>query len=201
MPTELMFPETPRLCFYDPLGDILGAGNGIYEYAFDDVVKLAGHACPTVAGAFLVVKKAVKLLYDDVLPQRGDLRVTVHGALGEGTNGPFSQVLTLLTGAAGENGFQGLAGNQVRKGLLRFDIAGGSESVSYTFERLSNGESVTLVYDPSGIAPAPGMGADMQAVLAGRADETVRKRFREAWRERVLRILLDGGDSTVSCVE
>ena len=201
MPTEPMFPETPRLRFYDPLGHMLGAGNGIYEYTFNDVVKLAGHACPTVAGAFLVVKMAVELLYQDVLPQRGDLRVTVHGALGEGTNGPFSQVLTLLTGAAGENGFQGLAGNQVRKGLLRFDTAREGASVSYTFERLSNGKSVTLVYDPSGIAPAPGMGADMQAVLTGRADENVRKNFRDAWRERVLQILLDGGDSTVSRVE
>ena len=201
MPTEPMFPDTPRLRFHDPLGEMLGAGDGIYEYTFDDAVKMAGHACPTVAGAFLVVIKAVELLYGDDLPQRGDLRVTVHGALNDGANGPFSQVLTLLTGAAGENGFQGLAGKQVRKGLLTFDTAGKSESVGYTFERLSNGEKVTLVYDPSAIAPTPGMGADMQAVLSGKADEITRKRFRDAWRERVVRILQDGGDSTVSRVE
>ena len=65
MAAEPMFPDTPVLRFYDPLGDMLGAGDGIYQYSFDDAVKLAGHACPTVAGAFVMVKRAVELLYGD----------------------------------------------------------------------------------------------------------------------------------------
>lgn len=107
MASELMFPESPRLRLYDPLGDMLGAGDGIFEYTFDDVVKLSGHACPTVAGAFLVTKRAIRTLFDHDIPQRGDMQVTVNGAQDKGSNGPFSQVLTLLTGAASENGFQG----------------------------------------------------------------------------------------------
>ena len=44
-----MFPDTPSIRLYDPLGDLLGAGDGHFTYTFDDAVKLAGHACPTVA--------------------------------------------------------------------------------------------------------------------------------------------------------
>lgn len=201
MAAEPMFPDTPVLRFYDPLGDMLGAGDGIYQYSFDDAVKLAGHACPTVAGAFVMVKRAVELLYGDDIPRRGDLRITVHGAVDEGTNGPFSQILTLLTGAAADNGFHGLGRLEVRKGLLRFDVDRAGGPVCYTFELLSSAERVTLVYDPSAIPAAPGLSADMRALLTGEADAAVRERFRNAWRERVLGILMDGGNNTVSTVE
>ncbi len=200
MAAELMFPDTPVLSFYDPLGDMLGAGDGIYQYSFDDAVKLAGHACPTVAGAFVMVKRAVELLYGDDLPRRGDLRITMYGAIDAGTNGPFSQILTLLTGSAADNGFNGLGRLEVRKGLLKFDRSGTGGPVRCTFERLSNAERVTLVYSPAAIPAVPGLSADMQALLTGAADPVIRERFRTSWRERVVRILMDGGNSTVSPV-
>lgn len=197
----LMFPDSPVVRLYDPLGEMLGAGDGVYTYRFDDVVKLAGHACPTVAGAFLMAKRAVELLYRDELPQRGDLRVTLHGRPGEGVNGPISQVLTLLTGAAAANGFHGLGGHYVRSGLLAFAGEGAAFASGITFERIATGARVTLRYDPSAIPPAPAMGADLQAVLSGAADDAVRQRFRNAWRGRVERLLADGGARTVSQVE
>lgn len=201
MAAEPMFPDTPVLRFYDPLGEMLGAGDGIYHYRFDDAVKLAGHACPTVAGAFVMTKRAVEWLYGNDLPRRGDLRITLHGAVDEGTNGPFSQILTLLTGAAADNGFNGLGRLEVRKGLLQFDLSGRGGPVRCTFERLSNGSRVTLDYDPSAIPGGAGLSADLQALLAGGADAAVRARFRNGWRERVLGILIDGGQKTVSEVE
>ncbi|MGD2064463.1 MAG: hypothetical protein PVF51_12890, partial [Nitrospirota bacterium] len=185
-------------CLYDPLGEVLGAGDGIYTYRFDDAVKLAGHACPTVAGAFLMARRALELLYGDELPQRGELRVTLHGPADAGGNGPISQVLTLLTGAAPENGFHGLGGRHVRKGLMAFAGEGAAFAAGVTFERIATGKRVTLCYDPSAIPPAPTMGADLQAVLSGVADDAVRQRFRNAWRHRVERILADGGAQTVS---
>lgn len=194
-----MFPASPTVTFHDPLGELLGAGDGRYHYSFDDAVKLAGHACPTVAGGFLLVLGAVQRLYDsDEVPQRGGLRVTVHAAVDQGATGPLSQILTLLTGAAADNGFHGLAGRQVRHGLLRFipDTAGGP--LRCTFERADNGRRVTLAYDPSAIPPAAGMTADMQAVLAGHADAATTQRFRSAWRDRVERLLADGGRLTVT---
>lgn len=198
MPSQSMFPESPTLHLYDPLGDMLGAGDGLYDYTFDDVVKLSGHACPTVAGAFLVTKRAIRVLYEHDTAQRGDMQVTVHGAQDEGSNGPFSQVITLLTGAAADNGFHGLGGHQIRQGLLKFDTSGEKPQLCYTFTRISNRHSITLAYDASSIEASPTMGEDMQALLSGQADETILKNFRSAWSGRVRRILADGGESTVT---
>jgi len=196
-----MFPDSPTLRLYDPLGDLLGAGDGVYTYRFDDAVKLAGHACPTVAGAFLLAMRAVELLYRDALPQRGDLRVTLHGGRDEGVNGPVSQVLTLLTGAAAENGFHGLGEQHVRKGLMEFDGDGATFARGVTFERISTGEQITLRYDPSAIASTATLGDDLRRVLSDAADDAVQQRFRAAWRDRVERILADGGKQTVQVVE
>jgi formylmethanofuran dehydrogenase subunit E len=198
MSDTAMFPESSVLRLYDPLGDMLGAGDGLFEYTFDDAVKLSGHACPTVAGAFLVAKKAIMTLFETDIAQRGDIQVTVHGALDEGTNGPFSQVLTLLTGAAGDNGFQGLSGHQKRQGLLTFDTSGKHSKLCYTFTRISDRKSVTLAYDASAIAGSPSIAEDMQLLFSGHADETTLKRFRSAWSERVRHILEDDGESTVT---
>lgn len=197
MSQTLMFPDSPVLSLYDPLGDLLGAGNGVFEYTFDDVAKLSGHACPTVAGGFLMVKRALEVLFGEEQAMRGDIRVTVYGAPDQGTNGPMSQVFTLLTGAAAENGFHGLGGNFVRYGLLRFESVDSMGPVEYRFERISTGDSVTLIYDPGMIAPVPTMGQDLGMVMQGQADETVLNRFRDAWRDRVQRILADGGKQTV----
>jgi hypothetical protein len=197
----LMFPDSPVVCLYDPLGEMLGAGDGVYTYRFDDAVKLAGHACPTVAGAFLMARRAIEVLYGDELPQRGDLRVTLHGRPDAGVNGPISQVLTLLTGAAPENGFHGFGGQHVRKGLMACSGEGAAFTAGVTFERIATGARVTLAYDPSAVPPAPTMGPDLQAVLSGTADVSVEQRFRDAWRGRVERILADGGAQTVRQVE
>ncbi len=198
MSESLMFPETPSIRLYDPLGDLLGAGDGILTYIYDDVAKLSGHACPTVAGGFLLVKRALEELWGDEMPQRGDIRVTVYGAQDEGTNGPISQVFTQLTGAAAGNGFHGLGGQFARDGLLQFQPTG---EPGFRFERISTGKAVTLIYDPSGIPAAPTMGEDLGRILGGFADKNIVTRFRDAWRERVLKILADEGRSTVHRID
>lgn len=193
-----MFPEQPVIRLYDPLGDLLGAGNGIFTYTYDDVAKLSGHACPTVAGGFLLVKRALEELWGNEMPQRGDIKVTVYGAQDEGTNGPISQVFTQLTGAAASNGFHGLGGQFARDGLLQFQPNG---NPGFRFERISTGDVVTLIYDPSGISAAPTMGDDLGRILGGYGNEEVMNRFRNAWRDRVLAILADEGKSTVHRVD
>ena len=143
-----------------------------------------------------MARRALELLYGDELPRRGDLRITLHGQPDDDVNGPISQVLTLLTGAAPENRFQGLGGQHVRLGLMTFAGHGPAFATGVTFGRIATGEAVTLRYDPSAIPPAPTMGPDLQAVLSGAADPAVRQRFRDAWRGRVERILADGGRQT-----
>lgn len=180
----------------DPLGELLGVVEPqAYRYTFDDVVRLSGHACPTVAGAFLLVKVALERLYPGEVPVRGEVAITLPGRVNEGVNGPMGQVFTLLTGAAGENGFQGLGGRFARCGLLHYDPAARGPGIR--FQRLSDGKSVTLAYNPASIPPPEGMGADLPLVLSGQADETIVRRFGQAWRARVEAILADGGANTV----
>ena len=46
--------------FIEPFAETLGAFNKknvAIEYTFIDVVKMAGHACPTAAGAYIVSER------------------------------------------------------------------------------------------------------------------------------------------------
>lgn len=201
MSLKPLFPDSPSITFYDPLGDLLGAGDGHYEYRFDDAVKLAGHACPTVAGAFVMILRAVDELYGGETPQRGDMRVELSGSPTSGSMGPFSQILTLLSGAAAENGFQGLNGNFVRQGLMSFNPAEADGPVTVTFTRLSNGAQVKLAYNPSPIPAEPKMMELMKAILSAKADADTRNAFRTLWRSRVERIVADRGASTILKVD
>ena len=45
---------------HDRLAEFLGAADGgVIEYRYVDAVKLAGHSCPTVAGAYLLTSKVL----------------------------------------------------------------------------------------------------------------------------------------------
>ena len=59
----------------DPLSEALGAfENGEYAFSYIDVVKSAGHSCPTVAGAYIITLEGLKVLYTDILPVRGNIK-------------------------------------------------------------------------------------------------------------------------------
>jgi hypothetical protein len=48
------FDQAPVLRLHDPLAQLLGAAtDGVIEYRYADAVRVAGHSCPTVAGAWL----------------------------------------------------------------------------------------------------------------------------------------------------
>lgn len=196
-PKSPLFPDSPTITFYDPLGELLGAGDGYYTYSFDDAVKLAGHACPTVAGAFVMVIRAMEELYGNQIPQRGDINIEVSGSVTTGSIGPFTQVLTLLSGAAAENGFQGLNGKFARQGLLGFTNTEVTGLISATFHRISNNTQVKLSYNPSTIPAAPELMELMKPILSGKADTETQNRFRTLWRRRVEEILADCGESTI----
>lgn len=60
--------DVKPVLFREPLAETLGAlkGDGAaVRYDFTDVVKMAGHACPTVAGAYLCCQAALERLYRD----------------------------------------------------------------------------------------------------------------------------------------
>ncbi len=182
------FDEVEPIDMYDPLAEILGAvEDGRFTYSYLDMVKLAGHSCPTVAGAWIMTSIGLKKLYGDELPVRGEIRVQMRGALDEGVEGVIGSCIGFITGAANEGGFKGLGGRMARNNRLIYGVEMEGE---VRLSRLDNGESVELVYNPSMVPGNPEQQILMQKVLQGIADQDEKRRFAQLWQERVKRILL-----------
>ncbi|WP_018717744.1 hypothetical protein [Arhodomonas aquaeolei] len=189
------FDRVPVVRVRDPLAGLLGASeDGVLEYRYADAVRLAGHSCPTVAGAFLTGRAALAALYPDTLPERGGVAVDMPARADDGTTGVVAQVLTLLTGAAAEGGFRGIGGRFARNGLLRFDMPVEGAGGGVCLRRLDSGEAVAVRFD-AGVVPADGrQKGRLMTILQGRADTTENAAFATAWQDRVRRILVDHAD-------
>lgn len=192
MKTPDYFDAVPAIVVADPLADMLGAAEGgLIEYRYVDAVKLAGHSCPTVAAAWLMTRTALARLYPAGVPQRGGMRVELRQAIDEGVAGVIASVAGLITGAASEAGFKGLAGRFARQGLLRFGVPMAGE---IRFARVDTGASVELAHQPQAVPRPPGLAPLMRDALAPQADAATRRAFIEAWHGWVRTILLDHAD-------
>jgi len=192
MSTPSFYNDAPKITLYDPLAEFLGAAEkGIIEYSYLDAVKLAGHSCPTVAGAWLMTRKALACLYGDELPVRGAIQVAFRDGQADGVTGVIANVVGLLTGAAQSGGFKGIGGKFERRNQLHFN-AGISGEIRYT--RLDTGISVETTYHPELVSPSPGMRELMQKAMMGVANAEERSRFGLLWQDRVRRILIDHAD-------
>ena len=186
------FNEVRRITLTDPLAAFLGAAEGgLIEYTYHDAVKLAGHSCPTVAGAYLATVKALERLYAGTIPERGAIKVSFREHITSGVTGVMANVATLITGATQDNGFKGIAGKFDRRNLLFFNAAIGGEM---RFERADNKAAVIAAYHPEIVPHLPAMKALMPLVLAGAADDEEKKEFGRLWQDRVKRILIDHAD-------
>ncbi len=189
MKTPDFFSLIPPIIVSDPLAEILGASeNGILEYHYEEMVKLAGHSCPTVAGAYLMVQKGLNAIYGDEIPVRGEIKVLMKGKLGDGVVGVIANVASMITGATEKGGFHGIGGNFDRRNLLHFeaDIEG-----DMVLERTDTLERVVLSYDPSFVPADPRIGALLPLVISNKADKNERKLFGSIWQERVRSIMID----------
>lgn len=185
------FNEVPPLRVRDRLCQLLGASsNGIIEYHYSDAVRLAGHSCPTVAGAWLVTRAGLAALYPNAVPDRGNISVFLPGAENEGVTGVIGQVLTLVTGAAAANGFHGLGAQHRRSGLLHYHASG--ENIR--MQRNDTKAAVEIRYDPSSIPSSPALRPLMQAVMQDAADNQQKLQFGQVWQDRVRRLLLEHAD-------
>lgn len=133
-----------------------------------------------------MLQKGLKELYGDDLPERGNIRVSMSGRLGEGVVGVMANVASLITGATDKSGFHGLGGVFDRRNLLSYeaDIAG-----DIALERCDNGKKVILSYNPKIIPSEPKMASWMQMILSGNTDPELKQWFQSAWQERVRLIL------------
>ena len=170
----------------DQLSQVLGAFQaGEYEFSYLDVVKSAGHSCPTVAGAYIITLEALKVLYKDQRAIRGDIKVEFEESLEEGVAGVIGNVISQITGATDKSGFKGLQGQFARHSLMHFNADINS---SARFTSVSSGKSVDVTYNPELVKPNPMMMKLMAKLTSGEATQEETKEFGVLWQERVERI-------------
>lgn len=177
------FDDVEKIVIKDELSEVLGVfEGGIIEFSYLDIVKSAGHSCPTIAGAYLMLKEGLKQ-FD--LPVRGEINVYLKEDMSEGVTGVTSNVIAQVTGATSKSGFHGLGGKYDRRGLMHFnaDIT----SLMRFVDR--SGKIVDVDYNPNAIAPNPNMSPLMQKTLNKKATKEEEKEFQVLWQDRVERIL------------
>ncbi|HFA0606533.1 TPA: hypothetical protein WLC81_000805 [Neisseria gonorrhoeae] len=189
------FDRAPTLTVQDPLAAFLGAAeNGILTYRYADAVRLCGHSCPTVAGAYLMVIKGLKALYGEELPERGGIEAAMQGTRDEGTVGVTASVVQLLTGAAPETGFGGIGmqGRFARRNLLSFGA--GEINGTLTLRRKDSGKTVAVSLNAALQPFAPQMRDIMPKAVGGSSSAKELERFGQLWQARVKAFLTESAD-------
>ena len=185
--------EVESIMFKEPLAETLGAfkeTDAVLEYRFVDVVKMAGHACPTVAGAYLCCQEVLKRLYPGEIGVRGEISVTVYGEPDEGVYGVMGQVFSFLTGAASATGFKGLGYKFKRKDMLRFNpVKPDPSAMCFEFKRLEDGKTVLVKFYPWKV-PFSGenesrLGVLLEKVIWDAAKQEERRELQDIWMQRV----------------
>lgn len=187
------FDQAPVITLRDPLAALLGAAeDGLIDYHYIDAVRLAGHSCPTVAGAWLMARAALRALYPDGPAERGGVTVEMAGAEDDGVNGVITQVFTLVTGAAAGNGFHGIAGQFARQSLLRFSTLAGDTGLR--IHRRDSGQGISVQLDMSNVPAPANLRPLLGAALDPHATPQQRAAFGQAWQARVKSLLLEHAD-------
>ncbi len=188
------FEDAPFLDVHDPLAEFLGAvDGGKLRYGYGDVVRMAGHSCPTVASAFLMTRAALRHLYGDALPRRGEIVVEMAEARDAGVTGVIAGVATYVTGATEDSGFPGIGGRYGRRERLFFNRLLGFGEMR--FSRLDrDGPAVEVAAHLHRVPGDPRGSMLMSMCLQGQATEEDANEFRALWQDRVRRLLVDHGD-------
>ena len=186
------FDAVPKIELYDPLAEFLGAAEkGVLQYGYIDVVKLAGHSCPTVASAYWSTCKALAFLYPDTLPVRGEIKVEFSDEVTTGVTGVIANVVSMLTGATTDTGFKGLGGRFDRRDRLFFS-AGIKGAMRFT--RLDTNRSVQVESSLQNVPASPRMSGLIAGCITKTASPEEVAEFRHLWQDRVRRILLEHRD-------
>lgn len=191
------FDTVENIKLQDPLANILGAfERGEYEITYVEVVKAAGHSCPTVAGAYLMTQAALKALYPEGRAVRGNIEVAFAEDITDGVAGVIGNVVSQITGATDKSGFKGLGGKFARHSLMHFNA---DINASARFTRVDTKEQVDVIYNPSSIPADPQMQPLMQKMMQGAANPQEIALFGKLWQKRVEKIF-DNKEHVVSVV-
>jgi hypothetical protein len=172
------FDKVEKIKMYDSLAKFLGSfEDGIIEYSFTEIVKMAGHGCVTVAGAYLITLEGLKMLYKDRLPERGNIKVEFQERQTEGTQGVVASVVSNITGATSDFGFKGLNGRFSRVGLMFFEC---NINSTVRFTRLDNNKAVDVYFTPGKLVnPKPVLGKMMQFENSGNDYDVAKNQWLE----------------------
>jgi hypothetical protein len=181
------FTSIEGITLKDELSEVLGAfEEGLITYSYLDVVKNAGHSCPTMAGAYLMVREGLRALYGKEIPKRGEVKVFFKDDIKTGTTGVVANAFSLITGATNEWGFKGLGGKYARRDLMFFNA---DIPLHVRMTRIDNLKTIDIAYDPSIVLPDAQMQPLMQKVLSGVANQEEKQKFGLLWQTRVRKIL------------
>ena len=188
----MSFPEfysnAPRIRMYDPLAHLLGStSDGSLEYRYEDAVRLSGHSCAAVAGTWLMLSSGLSWLYGDEIPRRGDIELHMRDAPDQGVAGVVASIGSLVTGAAQDGGFRGIAENRLhnRRGLLRFEA---SVDGTMGLKRRDTGAGVILDIDTGYVPHDPVVPELLPKVTASAVSLETHQKFSSAWQDRVRRL-------------
>ena len=178
------FDKIPTIKLKDDLALFLGAfDDGIIEFSYLDIVKSAGHSCPTVLGAYLMTLRGLEFLYENEIPKRGEIIVEFKEAQNIAVAGVIGNVIMNITGATTTNGFKGLAGKFDRNYLMKFERDVNGANVRFT--RTDTLKSVNVFYDASSVKAHEDINFLMQKSLQGNATKEEKKEFAKLWQKRV----------------
>lgn len=187
------FDLVETITLQDDLADFLGASeDGIIEFSYLDIVKSAGHSCPTVASAYLMTKKGLDALFVDEIPIRGSIKVEFKEKAITGVSGVIGKVVSQITGATTNDGFKGIAGEFDRRNLLFFDV---NINSNMRITRTDTNKSVDIFLNLS-VAPGnPKQYNIMDKIISNIASDDEISEFKKLWQQRVKEILIDNFDN------
>ena len=189
------FDEIEVIVLKDELTKFLGVNkDGMIEITYLDIVKMAGHSCPTVGGAYLMALKGLKALYPDEIPQRGEIKVELRKSPTEDNAGVDGSVFSNITGATTDNGFGGLvAGKYSRRNLLFYNAP---IDTDVRFTRLDTNKQIGINYYPGKVVNP---GKILMSAIGPNATpedkETFPKRFQE-----MVKTLFENGDAVIEVI-
>ena len=184
------FDEIEHIVLRDELSDFLGSTeDGIIDISYPEIVKMSGHSCAVVSGAYLMALKGLKKLFGTELPKRGEIKVELRGTLQDNT-GVMAMVFMNITGATTDTGFMGIQGKFNRRGLLFF---GAEIQSDVRFTRLDTNESVEVSYAPGKVVIP---GEIMMSAIGPDATEESKRTFPVRWQEMV-KTILENGDKVI----
>ena len=198
-------PEVPPIMMIDPYLQIFGQSQVPVPYYYEEAVRIAGHSCGAVTGAWTIARKALEALYPDgEVPVRGQIAVEAPGAEDEWFVGVFGDVITFVTGAAPRTGFNGAEFGQTNDVFVRQNKMVYAEEPTgqlppmreWIFTRLDTGAKVGVKFNLAIILPIPtpartAMGKKM---AAGEATPEEAADYIQYWNDRAT-FVLNNADS------